>query len=99
MTDPVLYMDTDAVQTIANGFAVVATALRALSKAMQQIIEFLRSSAIVGLIGHVALETFLANLKPKIDDMAEFCEEISHDLEEAIQLYMNADEQGASRFY
>lgn len=94
-----VYMDTEAVQGIADGFETAADVLQAVSRALQVAMDTLKATAFIGLVGGMAVERYLSVIKPQIDNMAEYCEEIHRDLESAIQHFENGDEEGASRFY
>lgn len=94
-----VYMDTDAVQSIADGFETASEILQTVSKALEIAMNTLRATAFIGLVGGLAVERYLSILKPQIDHAQDFCEEIHRDLETAIQNFINGDEEGASRFY
>jgi flagellar biosynthesis chaperone FliJ len=94
-----VYMDTDAVQKIADGFEKASDVLQTVSRVMEALMNTLRTTAFMGFVGGMAYERYLASLKPRIDYLAEYCEEIHRDLEEAIEHFINGDEEGASRFY
>lgn len=92
-------MDTDRVQQIADGFETAANVLETVSKVLEAAIMTLKVTAFIGLVGGLAVERYLSAIKPQIDRLAEYCEEIHRDLETAIDKFQNGDEQGASRFY
>lgn len=94
-----IYMDTDRVQQIADGFEMAADILEAVNKVLEAAMMTLRTTAFVGLVGGLAVERYIASIQPQVQHLAEYCEEIHRDLESAIEHYMNGDELGASRFH
>ncbi|MBN1564306.1 MAG: hypothetical protein JXA10_10740 [Anaerolineae bacterium] len=94
-----IYMNVPEVEKVAQGFSVASDILRAVSKALQALLQLLKAVAFMGLVGGQALQSFIEWVKPKIDDMAEYCEEISNDVKFAIEAYVNGDEAGATRFH
>lgn len=92
-------MDTDKVQAMADGFEAASEILQGVSAALQGAMDLLKSTAFVGLVGGLAVERYLAFIKPKIDNLAAYCAEIHGDLEAAIQAYMRGDAEGATRFH
>ena len=97
--DSTVFMDTDAVEKIADGFDTASQVLEGVSKALEVIMNTLRATAFIGLVGGLAVERYLSFLKPQVDNMAEYCAEINQDLKTAVRLYINGDKQGSSRFY
>lgn len=94
-----VYMETDRVESIADGFERAADVLRMVSKALEAAMMLLKSTAFIGMVGGMAVERYIATIKPQIDDLADYCDEICGDLHTAVQLFINGDEEGASRFY
>lgn len=92
-------MDTDRVEEIAKDFSTMADVLWAVSKALEALMRILQTTAFIGLVGGYAVERYIAYIKPKIENLAQYCEEISSDLSFAVQAFINGDEEGASRFY
>lgn len=94
-----IYMNIPAVEKIASGFATAAHTLQAVSKALQVILQTLRAVAFMGLVGGFAVQRYIEWLKPKIDNLAKFCEEISKDVKFAIAAYSRGDAAGSMRFH
>lgn len=94
-----VYMDTEAVGNISEGFGTAADVLQSVSKALEVAMQTLRATAFIGLVGGLAVERYLSAIKPQIDNLAEYCQEINGDLKAAIEHFENGDEEGASRFY
>lgn len=92
-------MDTDAVQRIADGFEAASNVLQGVSKALEMAMNTLKMTAFIGLVGGLAVERYIAGIKPQIDRLAKYCDEVHKDLEVAIKKFVDGDEQGASRFY
>jgi len=93
-----VYMEPDEVQKIAQGFGQAGDVLRAVSKALEAAMTLLKVTAFVGLVGGMALERFIAAIKPQVDSLAAYCDEINRDLNIAITNYRNGDFEGAGRF-
>jgi hypothetical protein len=58
-----VYMDTDAVQHIADGFETAADVLGAVNTALEAAMQLLRMTAFVGLVGGLALERYIASIQ------------------------------------
>lgn len=95
----VVFMDTDRVQKIADGFDTASSALTAVSAALGIAMNTLRATAFIGLVGGIALERYIAAIKPQIDHMAEYCAEMHTDLEMAADSYIKGAQEGACRFF
>ncbi len=94
-----VFMDTDRVEQLAQRFNNLAKILQAVAKVLELQMNILRTTAFIGLVGGYAVKRYLAIIKPKILDTADFLEEISRDLKVAVQNHINGDKEGASRFY
>lgn len=94
-----VFMDTDAVENLARRLAQIADLLRRVAKILEQLMNILRTTAFIGLVGGYAVERYLAFIKPQIENLAAFMDENSAELKVAVQRYINGDKQGACRFY
>lgn len=94
-----VFMDTVAVQEMADSFEQAAEFLEGVAKFLDGLIMILKTTAFMGFVGGMAYERYLSTLKPQIESLAEYCHEIHTDLEDAIQRYIAGDEEGASRFF
>ncbi|OJX45865.1 MAG: hypothetical protein BGO78_11215 [Chloroflexi bacterium 44-23] len=97
MADEV-YMDIPAVQKMAQTFGNFAEILQGVSKALEAAITVLRLSAFVGLVGGFAVERYLSQVKPRVDNMAKKMNELKGDITGAINNYQTGDESGSRRF-
>ena len=93
-----IYMDPDAVTKIADNFATMGEVLNGVSSALETSMSLLRATALIGMVGGLALERFLAMIKPQVDHMARFCEEVSQDVRTAVKNYVEQDFTNAGRF-
>lgn len=94
-----VFMETEEVEDLARRFSEIAEVLRVVAKVMETLMNIIRTNAFIGLVGGFIVERYLATLKPKIENMATYMDEISRDLKTAVKLYINGDKEGASRFY
>lgn len=92
-------MDTDAVRNMSKRFADICEILRTVSKVLEALSLMLKTTAFVGLVGGAVAQMVIDQFKPKVDDLAEKCEEISKDLDASVSAYERGDALGATRFY
>ena len=93
-----VYMDVPQVQKMAESFGNFGEILEAVSKALQAVIMVLRVTAFVGMVGGIAVERWLSQIKPRVDRMAKKMHELKGDLQGAINHYQTGDESGSARF-
>ncbi len=93
-----IYMDTEAVQGIANGFRSASDTLSAVSTGLEAAIAILQATAFLGMIGNAALAHYLEGIKPHVDRLSQKCGEIETDLYAAIAAYINGDYSGSTHF-
>jgi propanediol dehydratase large subunit len=91
-------MDYDAVQGMSDGFSTAADTLRAVSQALEVAIAILKATAFLGLVGNMALASYLEGIKPNVDRLGNTCEELSMDLIGAIVSLRDGDYSGSQRF-
>ncbi|HEY3061498.1 MAG TPA: type VII secretion target [Chloroflexota bacterium] len=94
-----VYMNIPEVQNISKTFARITDVLRGVSQALQVLIDTLKATAFIGLVGGLAEAHFLEIMKKQLDQMAQKTDELSKDVAAAVQAYERGDEQGATRFY
>jgi uncharacterized membrane protein YgaE (UPF0421/DUF939 family) len=92
-------MDIPAVENIARTFQQVSEVLKGVVTALDVLINILNSTAFIGLVGGACLAQFMEVIKRQLDQMADKTEEISHDVQAAVEAYQRGDEQGATKFY
>lgn len=90
------FMDTDAVRKMAGGFDDMSQVLKAVSMALEAAMMILKTVAFVGFVGAIAVERYLANIKPKVDKLAAKCGEMGQDLNQAVALHEQAQNVGNS---
>lgn len=93
-----VYMDVPQVQKMAESFGNFGEILQAVSKILEATITVLRITAFVGLVGGIAVERYLSQIKPRVDQMAQKMLELKNDLQGAINHYQTGDESGSARF-
>jgi len=93
-----VYMDVPQVQKMAESFGNFGEVLEAVSKVLEVTITVLRVTAFVGLVGGIAVERWLSQVKPRVDTMAKKMHELKGDLQGAINHYQTGDESGSARF-
>lgn len=91
-------MDYEGVNGIANGFDAVSDVLRTVSTILEAAITILRVTAFISLGSTEWLRMYLENIKPRVDQLAATCGEMSQDLKAAVQQHRQADEAGAGQF-
>ncbi len=90
------YMDTSTMNDVANGFDTTGDVLRAVALALEAAIMILKATAFVGLFGNVALARYLSNIKPKVEQLGDKCNEMGEDIKQAIANHQQASEAGDS---
>lgn len=88
------YMDTDRMKTVSTGFDGVGNVLRVVSMALEAAIMALKAAAFISLGATVWLERYLSNIKPKVDQLAAKCDELSNDINASIQFHQQASQAG-----
>lgn len=98
MADKV-YMNVPAVRQIAKNFKQIGDTLENVVRVMEALVNILRGTAFVGLVGGLALAQFIESIKPHIQQMARKCQELFSDLNKSVDAYERGDALGATRFY
>ena len=98
-TENEVYMNVPEVQGIAKTFADVSQTLRGVSTALSALINILKTTAFIGMVGGLAEAHFLEVMKKQIDTMADKCDEMSKDVTAAVEVYERGDAQGATKFH
>lgn len=94
-----VYMNVPVVRKMSRNFSAISSTLKKVSKTLQTLMNILRATAFVGLVGGLAVERYISTYKPYIDKLAKDTAEISKDLSAAADAYERGDSQGALRFY
>jgi len=93
-----VYMDVPAVQQMADSFGRFGQTLKQVAKGLETAIMILKATAFVGMIGNLAVASFLERIKPNVEKMAAKMEEIQGDVKGAILHYTTGDTTGSSHF-
>lgn len=99
MANTGVYMNVPAVRKLSRNFAAISSALKEISNTIQILMNILKATAFVGLVGGSALDRYVDSLKPRIDKLARDTAEISKDLKAASDAYERGDAEGALRFH
>jgi uncharacterized protein YukE len=91
-------IDYEAVEQAAGGFDDAATTFNRVSVALEAAMTILQTTAFIGLVGGAAVQNYLANIKPEVDNVAAICRELSGDLRSTVATHRNADQQTAADF-
>ncbi len=98
MADKV-YMNVPAVRGIAKNFKQIGDTLDNVTRVMEALVNILRGTAFVGLVGGLALAQYIDSIKPHIQQMGRKCQELFGDLNRSVDAYERGDALGATRFY
>lgn len=98
MADKV-YMNVPAVRQIAKNFKQIGDTLENVVRVMEALVNILRGTAFVGMVGGLALAQFIESIKPQIQQMGRKCQELFSDLNRSVDAYERGDALGATRFY
>ena len=90
------FMDTGEMGQVAQGFQGVSDTLKVVSMVLEADMMALKAAAFVSFGATLWMERYLANIKPKVDNLAKKTGEISSDITKAIQMHTAASEAGNS---
>ena len=94
-----VYMEVPEVRKIAKNFSEISEVLNAVAKVLEGLLMVLRATAFIGLVGGYVLMHFIEMVKPRIEEMARKCAELSRDVTASVDAYERGDALGATRFY
>lgn len=94
-----VFMNVPAVRKMSRNFSAISRVLKNVSKTLQMLMNILKATAFVGLVGGLAVERYISMIKPQIDRLAKDSAEIAKDLTAAADAYERGDAQGALRFH
>lgn len=95
---PDVSMDYNVVQNMSNIFNTSSQVLKAVAKALEIASAILKATAMFGMVGNLALAKYLDRIKPKVEQLAADCAELSQDLKGAIMSLRDGDKSGSQRF-
>lgn len=93
-----VYMDIPQVQKMADSFGKFGQTLKTVAKGLETAITILKTTAFFGMIGNLAVATWLQRIKPKVEKLSEDMFELQRDIKSAINHYQTGDTSGSSRF-
>jgi hypothetical protein len=91
-------MDTDEVSSMSRWFQTASNTLKTVSGALRAAMILLQTTALTGLVGGFVLERFIGRIQPPIEELSEYCAEISRDLDLAVRNFQDANSTNAGRF-
>jgi len=83
-TGSVVDMKPDQVKAIASGLETIAGVLKVVSGVLEAQMYILRATAFIGLVGGLAVERYIASIKPPIDQLAKRLSELSTDVNKSV---------------
>lgn len=95
---PDVSMDYNVVTNMANIFNTSSQVLKAVAKALEIASAILKATAMFGMVGNLALAKYLDRIKPKVEQLAADCAELSSDCKGAIMALRDGDTSGSQRF-
>jgi len=98
MAEEGVYMDVDAVLSMADRFNQFGDVLKGVSKALEMAMITLKATAFVGLVGGAAVERYISFLKPQVDNLAVKCAELQTDILGAVVSFRDGDTSGSKKF-
>lgn len=73
------HMDPAKVRAMGHGLETMSSILKTVSTILEVQMTILKTTAFVGMFGGLALERYIAQIKPKIDELAKQTAELSQD--------------------
>jgi len=73
------HMDPAKVRAMGQALETMSGILKVVSTVLEVQMTILKTTAFIGLVGGLAVERYLAQIKPKIDDLAKQTKELSQD--------------------
>ena len=73
------HMDPAKVRAMGQSLETMSNILKVVSTVLEVQMTILKTTAFIGLVGGLAVERYLAQIKPKIDDLAKQTAELSQD--------------------
>lgn len=94
-----VYMKPPEVRKLAKKFGEISSLMKKVSKILGHLVNVLKATAFIGFVGGAAVIQFIERVKPRIDQVAQKCAELSKDLTASVDAYERGDALGATRFY
>jgi hypothetical protein len=93
-----VYMEVPKVQKMADSFGKFGETLKRIASRLETAIMVLKATAFVGMIGNLAVASYLERIKPRVEKMSEEMFELQTDIKGAIVHYTTGDASGSARF-
>jgi len=94
-----VHMDTEAVGRIGKTFGDLGEIVDAVNKVLEGLLMVLRTTAFVGMFGGWALQSYIEQVQPYVERLANQLKEIGKDVLGAVQAFENGDAEGSTRFH
>jgi len=88
------HMDPAKVRAMGQSLETMSNILKVVSTVLEVQMTILKTTAFIGLVGGLAVERYLAQIKPKIDEMAKMTAELSQDAILSAQDWEKAQQSG-----
>lgn len=88
------YMDPVRVRKIAQGIETASGVLKAVATVLEVQLTILRTTAFIGAVGGLAIERYVARIKPQIETLARKFDELSQEMENSVRLWEAAQQDG-----
>ncbi|MCA0456857.1 MAG: hypothetical protein LCI00_22995 [Chloroflexi bacterium] len=73
------HMEPAKVRAMGNSFKQVSSVLKAVSTVLEIQMNILKTTAFIGLFGGLAVERYLAIIKPRVDQLAKMTAQLADD--------------------
>ncbi len=93
-----VYMDIPEVEKISQNFEQLSEVLNGIADVMEAVSNTLKSTAFIGYVGGAVVIYWLDTIRPVVENLSTYCEEVHNDVDIAVQNYINGDMDSAGRF-
>ncbi|WP_129629707.1 hypothetical protein [Candidatus Oscillochloris fontis] len=94
-----IYINLPEVRSIAKELQEFSEVLTTVARVLDFLINTLKTTAFIGLVGGQAVTVYLEGIKPKIEKQAAKCAEMSQDVNASMDAFERGDAEGATKFY
>jgi hypothetical protein len=99
MAGQVVEMDYQVIGDVSKGFSTASQVLTTVGKVLEALVQILRATAFFSMGTSAALAQYLDNIKQKVENLANICENrFAQPLMAAIGDHRKGDVQGKSYF-
>jgi hypothetical protein len=88
------HLEPARVKAIGQRFSQMAQILKAISGVLETQMKILQTTAFIGLVGGLAVERYLSIIKPRVDNLAKLCIELSEDAIKSAEDWERAQQSG-----